>query len=129
MQHLDDGVIQEMIDGEIASRDLPPLQAHLASCDACRARLEAARMAASEADELLLMLDEVEPSAPVASPVVVPITRPHWSRNLAWAASLMLAVGLGYAGRDTISGVLADIATELPLLAGRSAAGMVVAQI
>jgi hypothetical protein len=113
MQHLDDGVIQELVDGEIPSRDLPPLQAHLAGCEACTSRLEAARMAATEADELLLMLDEVEPSAPVAAPVVIPIPRPHWSRNLAWAASLMLAVGLGYAGRDTINGVLGLPAREV----------------
>ena len=106
MQHLDDGLIQEIIDGEIPSRDLVPLQAHLAGCDACRHRLDVARMAATEADELLLMLDEAEPAAAVADPVVLPIRRNHWSRNLAWAASLVLAVGLGYASRDVLNPIV-----------------------
>ena len=102
MQHLDDGLIQELIDGEIPSHDLAPMQAHLASCESCRARLDTARMAATEADELLIMLDEPEPAASVGPPTVIPIRKPHWSRNVAWAASLMLAAGLGFASRDVI---------------------------
>jgi hypothetical protein len=119
MQHLDDGLIQELIDGEIPSRDLPPLQAHLSACESCRARLDTARLAATEADELLIMLDEAEPAAPVAGADVLPFRRPHWSRNVAWAASLMLAVGLGYAGRDaldTMLGAPARQATDAELV-------------
>lgn len=106
MQHLDDGLIQEIIDGEIPSPDLVLLQAHLAGCDVCRARLAAARAAATEADDLLVMLDEVEPASAHPEPVVLPIRRPHWSRNLAWAASLVLAVGLGYASRDVLDPIV-----------------------
>lgn len=106
MQHLEDGIIQELIDGEVPSDDLPPIQAHLAACEACRARLDMARLAAAEADELLTILDEVAAAAPSTEPLVWPIKRPHWSRNLAWAASLMLAVGLGYTGRDVINDVV-----------------------
>lgn len=112
MQHLDDGVIQELVDGEIPSRDLPPLQAHLAGCEACKSRLEAARMAATEADDLLLMLDEVEPEAAATAPMVVPIRTAHWSRNLAWAASLLLAAGLGFASRDVILPVERGMPTD-----------------
>lgn len=117
MQHLDDGIIQEILDGEIPSRDLGPLQIHLSACDACRARLDAARMAASEADELLTMLDEMAPAVPVAAPVVLPFKRPHWSRNLAWAASLALAVGLGYASRDVLNPAVPTM-TELQRATG-----------
>jgi anti-sigma factor RsiW len=106
MQHLDDGLIQELIDGEIPSQDLGPVQSHLAACEPCRTRLEAARMNAGEADELLLMLDEVDAAPPVSEPAVVPIARPHWSRNLAWAASLVLAAGIGFASRDVLNPIV-----------------------
>lgn len=103
MSHLDDGLIQELLDGEVPSKDLAPIQVHLASCQECTARLEEARDFASVSDEMIGWLDEPEIKAPVA-PVRVPDIAPRprvatWPRNVAWAASLMLAVGLGYTAR------------------------------
>ena len=50
--HLDDGTIHELLDGEIPSAQLPPLQAHLAACAECRARLDSARELVDFSDEL-----------------------------------------------------------------------------
>ncbi len=98
MSHLDDALIQELLDGEIPSAELPPIQRHLAACEACRGRLEAARAIAHEADLLVEALDDAPPAA-----VVLPLPRAaRWPRHLAWAASLALAVGLGYAGHDVL---------------------------
>lgn len=118
MQHLDDGLIQELIDGEVSSHDLIPIQAHLAGCAACQSRLDAARMAASEADELLLLLDEADQASTDSPMVMLPTRRPHWSRNLAWAASLVLAAGLGFASRDMLLPPVQpnDAATTAPVL-------------
>lgn len=100
MQHLDDGLIQELVDGEVPSADLLPIQRHLAECESCQSRLEAARTMIGETDALIEMLDDE--AAPAPSALVIPRKKPTWPRHLAWAASLVLAVGLGYAGRDLV---------------------------
>ncbi|HRP07692.1 MAG TPA: zf-HC2 domain-containing protein [Gemmatimonadales bacterium] len=96
--HLDDGLIHELVDGEVDSSQLGAIQGHLSECASCRARLDDARDAAGFADSLLEMLD---PEEAADDPQVIPLParKPHWSRNLAWAASLILAAGLGYIGR------------------------------
>ncbi len=103
MSHLDDGLIQELVDGEISSRDLPPIQAHLAGCAVCRARLDAARGMAGEVDELLTLLDEPAPVASAAGAKQPPSRKPFPVERLAWAASLILAVGIGYASRGQMT--------------------------
>lgn len=98
MPHLDDGVLHAMVDGEIPSAELEALQAHLAGCEGCRTRLLAAR---DEAATVRGLIDLVEPPDAIASkPAGGGTARPRgrgasW-QTLAWAASLMLAVGLGY---------------------------------
>lgn len=106
--HLDDGIIQELLDGEVPSTALPPLQAHLAACAECRARLELARAMMAEADDLIELLDE--PASPVqAPPVALPARRAGsrpWLRQLAWAASVVVAVGAGWYARGDVERVL-----------------------
>lgn len=103
MSHLDDGVIQELIDGEIPSTELPPIQAHLRSCATCSARLDEAREVMATSEELIGWLDGPAETAPVVVAPIPDITPRRaiatWPRNVAWAASLLLAVGLGYAAR------------------------------
>ncbi len=100
--HLEDGTIHELLDGEIPSAELPPIQAHLASCAECRTRLDAARLHVAEADELIEALD-----APAQPAIVLPVGGvPHhgrpWIRQLAWAASIAVAVGTGYYARGSV---------------------------
>lgn len=98
MQHLDDGVLHALVDGEVGSADLPPIRAHLEACSDCAARLESARLLAGEADQLV---DAIELPERTQAPSGVPV-RPagggRLGRRLAWAASVALAAGLGYAG-------------------------------
>jgi len=106
--HLDDGTIQELLDGEVPSTALPPLQAHLAGCAECRARLELARAMMAESDDLIELLDEPAPpvqAAPVALPARRAAARP-WVRQLAWAASVVVAVGAGWYARGDVERVL-----------------------
>ncbi len=102
--HLDDGTIHELLDGEIPSQSLPPIQSHLAHCPECRMRLDAAREMVAETDDLIEALDE--PVAPTMPMVIRPqrVTTRPWVRRLAWAASVAIAVGAGYYGRgDSVS--------------------------
>jgi len=116
--HLDEGRIQELVDGEIPSSELLPIQAHLAVCAECRARLDEARAIAGEADRLIETIEL--PEAPVRTAPRIPTARPRaWMRNLAWAATLVVAAGLGYVARNP-SGVTAptkDTAAGVPTAA------------
>jgi hypothetical protein len=99
MQHLDEGLLHELVDGEIPSTDLPPIQAHLAACSECRARLEEAREFAGEAERLVEMIELPERDTPRAA-VTAPSPRARpWGRDLAWAATVVVAVGAGYLAR------------------------------
>ena len=99
MQHLDEGLLHELVDGEIPSTDLPPIQAHLATCPECRARLEEAREFAGEAERLVETIELPERDTPRAGVIAAsPRARP-WGRDLAWAATVVVAVGAGYLAR------------------------------
>jgi len=94
MSHLESGTIHALLDGEIPSAELGPIQAHLAACAECRALLEAERRLQTESDGLIELLQlPGEVSQAEGAP------RRRWVRGLAWAASLVAAVGIGWAGR------------------------------
>lgn len=101
MPHLDEGTLHELLDGEVPSSDLPPIQAHLAACAECRARLEEAREFAGTADQLIETIELTEPAPPRGA--VIPSRRPArpWGRDLAWAATVVVAVGAGYLARGS----------------------------
>ena len=101
MRHPDDGLLEEQLDGELAEDAARDLEAHLAACPACRERLEAARALRAEADDLVAALGEPAPR-PAADDLPDSLRRAPrrgmpW-RAVAWAASVVLAVGVGYAG-------------------------------
>jgi len=100
MSHLEEGLLHALLDGEIPSSELPPIQAHLESCPECRARLAAERELLAESDRLV---DLVEVPAPGTSTVPAIVRRRptrQWPRSLAWAATIVLAAGLGYLARS-----------------------------
>jgi hypothetical protein len=114
MSHLEEGVLHALLDGEIASAELPPIQAHLATCAECRALLDEARALRGEAEALVerIQLPEEMPGAVLR---LRPTPRPPWGRRLAWAASLLLAAGLGYVARPLGPRVPANaILTDAP---------------
>lgn len=102
MPHLDEGTLHALLDGEIPSAELPPIQAHLGGCAECRARLAEEQGLLAESDRLIEVLE-----LPEAAPAVAPVrTAPRrvWPTRLAWAATLVLAAGLGYSVRGGPAG-------------------------
>jgi putative zinc finger protein len=102
MSHLEAGLLHALLDGEIPSSELPPIQAHLAACDDCRARLELERQLLTEAFGLVETL-EVSARGPAERSYSPVPSRGRWIRPLAWAATVVAAVGLGYAARGSDS--------------------------
>ncbi|MGH7524513.1 MAG: anti-sigma factor family protein [Gemmatimonadales bacterium] len=107
MRHLDSGLLNELLDGEIPSAELPLIQAHLAACEECRARLAAERRLAEDAAGLVATIEVPDVPGhdaplPAATPAPAIAPRRPWIPPLAWAATVLLAVGIGYTARDRV---------------------------
>ena len=104
MPHLDDGQMHGYLDGECSASERHLLERHVEDCEACRTLLEEAAATQSLATQLLGELvpevstpewqDMLERAGEVA-PVAPPSQR-AWRRDLAWAATLVLAFALGW---------------------------------
>ena len=101
MSHLDEGVLHELLDGEIPSSQLGPIQAHLAACAECRTRLDAERQLLADVDGLIDVLEVPEGDAEPTMVRASPRPATPWVRNLAWAAMVVVAVGVGYLARGS----------------------------
>jgi hypothetical protein len=115
MQHLDDALIAEWVDGAIAE-DSPrhgAIAAHVGQCDECRIRVEEERALAGHVRQLLGVAtppDHTPPfeevlyragSAPKRAPVrSIPVA---W-RRLAVAATVVVAGGVGWYARGLVMG-------------------------
>lgn len=104
MSHVDDGTVHAYLDGELTPAERAQLEAHVAECVTCRTRLADERALADRAGQLLGYAQPVERPAPPLHQLRPP--RLVWRVRvpLAWAATVLVAVGLGYyaggAGRD-----------------------------
>ena len=113
MSHLDEGILHAMLDGEVGSTELKAIEIHLAGCGTCGTRLEEARRFRDESLAMLGALDEqpvlahfVAAAAP-APAAAAPRRRrpglakrlPAWAPGLAWAATIVAAIGLGWSLR------------------------------
>lgn len=99
MSHLDEGQLNALLDGELAETERKTAEAHLESCAECRREYAEARALMAGADDLIAAVDLPTRSGP---PAAVPKARPgtfRW-RNVAWAASILCAVGLGWLARS-----------------------------
>lgn len=140
MPHVDDGQLHAWLDGETSDIDAEKIDGHLAKCDECTGRLDEIarvhalagklvhRAQAEEAPawkELLARAqgaDEVVPPVAEREPIVVPVpARGMWTprlltSGLAWAATLVLAFGLGwYAGLRPGEVARSKTETQLPV--------------
>jgi hypothetical protein len=128
MPHVDDGTLHALLDGALRAEDpegAAAVEQHLARCEDCRARLDAA---AELRDGARSILDAAAPATVAAVPDFGEVkaragsrradadptaggTRRHaprrraatqarWTRRAAWAASLVVALGTGYLLRD-----------------------------
>ena len=106
MSHLDDGVLHALLDGEIDAAQARIVEQHLAGCRECAQRLDEARAFFSEADSLIGTLQV--PASPATGTAWKPtVSRPPAARPwlprlqiVAWAASVVLAVGIGFYASD-----------------------------
>src|SRR5512146_909183 len=100
MSHVDDGTLHAYLDGESTAVEREHLEAHLAGCAACRARLEEERVLIERAGRLLGLVAPPERAAPPLHELRRP--RPGgggYRLPLAWAATIALAVGIGWYSR------------------------------
>ena len=98
MSHVDDGTLHAYLDGELAPAEAQGVHAHLAQCPACRGRVEEERALITRAGELLALAappDRALPPFPAGD--VKPLQRLWWRARLplAWAATVVLALGIG----------------------------------
>lgn len=100
MLHPDDGTIESLLDGELDAEERSRVELHVSSCTACAARVAEARAFQSEAERLVEVLTVPQSSAPTR----VSRGRRAVLRTLAWAASILLAVAVGYWGRGADPG-------------------------
>lgn len=98
MSHVDDGTLHAYLDGELTPVESERLDAHLAACQACRARLEEERALIERASKLLSRA--VPPTPERAAPPLHQLRRPRvaWRLRmpLAWAATVLMAVWIGW---------------------------------
>lgn len=121
MSHPDEGTIQMLLDGELDPRERGRVEDHISGCASCAAQLAEARAFLQEADRLVEVLAVPQrESRPRIS-----VHRRPMVRTLAWAASIVIAVGIGYWGRGASpapptpvvlqeSGTVASRANEAP---------------
>src|SRR5688500_1007228 len=74
MQHLDDGVIHALLDGELAAAEADALREHVQYCPACAERLADETLIQSEAERMIAELDAPAPA--VAAPSAPPMPPP-----------------------------------------------------
>jgi len=99
MPHVDEGSLHAYLDGELPSAERKTLEAHLAECASCRAMLAEERALLDRASALLGAARPAERPAPPFEQLRPRATRrsPWRVRTpVAWAASLALALGIGY---------------------------------
>ena len=107
MQHLEAGYLHAIADGEVPSDELVAVRDHLDVCESCRTRLEEAKLEAESARELIELIEvPVGPSLRRSVGPTQTRTGGRWVRALAWAASLVLAAGIGYMSRNDMTSTL-----------------------
>ncbi|MEZ4414072.1 MAG: zf-HC2 domain-containing protein [Gemmatimonadales bacterium] len=97
MSHPDEGTIQMLLDGELDAIERGRVERHIAECASCAANLAEARAFLEEADRLV----EVLAVPPRAAQPRASRSRRTLVRTLAWAASIVIAVGAGYWARGS----------------------------
>jgi anti-sigma factor RsiW len=96
MSHVDDGALHAYLDGELPPSERARLETHVAECPACRTRLAEERALVERASQLLGLAQPAERPAPPMHQLRRPRFMWRLRVPLAWAASVVLAVGLGY---------------------------------
>ena len=91
--HLDDDQIQRLIDGELAPAETRVARAHLAACESCRPRVDAAADDAQAVSALLTALDDPAPALRFEMVTArARARRGRWTRSaIGWVAAAVIA--------------------------------------
>jgi anti-sigma factor RsiW len=103
MPHLDEGLLNALLDNELDEAETSAAKAHLASCPDCRRQYEEARAMAIEADRLVALVEVPEDRKTAGGGKARGgATGSSWARwrTMAWAATVALAAGLGWLASD-----------------------------
>jgi hypothetical protein len=104
MSHVDDGELTAYADGAYPVNDPEALRisAHLSTCGNCRTRLEQSQELRTRAAEILSFATPATLSAPSFESLQSQVTTSSRTRPaipLAWAATIVLSLGIGWFGR------------------------------
>jgi hypothetical protein len=108
MSHVDDGELTAYADGAYPANDPVALRiaAHLSTCGNCRTRLEQSHELRDRAAAILAFAAPASVVAPSFETLQAQaVTRARARRRtfpLAWAASIVMAIGLGWFSRDAL---------------------------
>src|SRR5881394_46758 len=100
MSHVDDGTLHAYLDAELTPVERARLEAHVAECAACRNRFDEERALLERASGLLGLAQPPEPAAPPLHELRRPSVVWRLRVPVAWAATVLLALGLGYYAGD-----------------------------
>ena len=103
MSHVDDGTLHAYLDGELTPVERARLEAHVAECAACRGQLDEERALIERASGLLGLALPPERAAPPLHQLRRPSVVWRLRVPVAWAATVLLALGLGYYAGDQAS--------------------------
>ena len=98
MSHVDDGTLHAYLDGELPPVEAERLAAHVAACERCRARVEEERALIERAAGILSRAVPAPPERPAPPLHTLRRSRSLWRIRtpLTWAATVVLALGLGW---------------------------------
>ncbi len=100
MSHVDEGTLHAYLDGELSPSERTELEVHIAQCAACGARLAEERSLIERASAVLGAARPSERPAPPLNELASPGRRGRRILGarlpFAWAATVVLALGIGY---------------------------------
>jgi len=120
MWHPDEGLLHAYLDGEVgadtaehrADRTAAEIERHIAGCDSCQALLAEVRLTRERASDILANsgptdltmppFDEIRARSSARSSSRRRILQLNRTRQLAWAATVVLAVAVGWYARDRL---------------------------
>lgn len=106
MNHVDEGVLQALADGELSAEERDAVQRHLDACAACRAEMEALRTASVTLGGALALLDRPAPRGrDFVRPTPRQASAPRvWRSGRSLARAAVLVLGFAAAASATIPG-------------------------